>query len=78
MRIDLPGDDRASYRVLVRVYNVAGRLVATPFDGELPPGSHLITWDGNGGDGARAASGVYFLRADAAGATRIRKAVILR
>jgi hypothetical protein len=77
-RLDLPGDGRATHRVLVRIYNVAGRLVATAFDGELPPGSHEITWDGRGADGTRAASGVYFIRADAAGATRTRKAVLLR
>jgi hypothetical protein len=76
--IDLPGDGRAAHRVLVRVYNVAGRLVATAFDGELPPGSHEIAWDGRGSDGAPAASGVYFIRADAAGSTRTRKAVLLK
>jgi hypothetical protein len=78
MRIDLPDGGRELHRVLVRVYNVAGRLVATAFDGELPAGSHEIAWDGNGADGERAASGVYFIRADAAGATRTRKAVLLR
>jgi hypothetical protein len=78
VRLELPGGGRAVHRVLVRIYNVAGRLVATPFDAELPPGTHDITWDGRGADGERAASGVYFVRADAAGATRTRKAVLLR
>lgn len=78
VRVDLPGGGRAAHRVLVRIYNVAGRLVATAFDEELPPGSHDIAWDGNGTDGTRAASGVYFIRADAAGATKTRKAVLLR
>jgi hypothetical protein len=78
LALDLPGGGRAAHRVLVRIYNVAGRLVATAFDGELPPGTHDVTWNGSGTEGERAASGVYFIRADAAGATRTRKAVLLK
>jgi hypothetical protein len=78
VRLDLPDDGRATHRVLVRVYNVAGRLVATAFDSRLPSGSHVVTWDGKGADGAPAASGVYFVRVDSVGATRVRKVVLLR
>ena len=41
--------------VRLEVFNVLGERVATLVDGELPPGSHALTFDA-----ARLSSGVYF------------------
>ncbi len=43
----------------VAVYDVAGRLVATLFDGETEAGAHSVTWDGRMSDGGLAPAGVY-------------------
>jgi hypothetical protein len=45
----------------VRVFDVAGRRVATLLDATLGAGSHRTTWDGRDDDGAPAPSGVYFV-----------------
>jgi hypothetical protein len=45
-------------RVSVRVYDVAGRRVATLLDGECAPGMHELIWSAED-----VASGVYFVRA---------------
>ncbi len=52
--------------VALRVYDAAGRLVRTLVDEERSAGPHDVVWDGTTDDGARAASGVYFVRLETA------------
>ncbi len=56
----------------VGVFDIAGRRVATLFDGVAEAGPHSATWDGRAADGRLAASGVYqcVLRTDAGVQTR--------
>jgi len=55
----------------LEVFNVAGQLVATLVDGELPAGEHEVTWNAAGH-----ASGVYFYRLTS-GSKRITRRMIL-
>lgn len=64
--------------VRVEAYDVAGRRVAVPFNGALPPGVHHLTWDGRAGAAGRAASGLYFLKVTAGPATRTVRAALVR
>jgi len=64
--------------VRMRVYDVAGRVVRTLVDGEIDPGSYLVTWDGRNEHGGELASGVYYIRYDAGEQRFLRKAVLLR
>jgi len=68
----------AAERVSVRVYDVAGRLVRTLVDEEMPPGERAVRWDGRDSSGERCASGVYFARVRAGERSATRKAVLLR
>jgi hypothetical protein len=65
-------------RVAIRVYNLAGRVVATLVDGEREAGAYDAVWDGTTDDGCRAASGVYFIRMDADGYRAGEKLVLLK
>lgn len=65
-------------RTRVSVYDVAGRRVATLWDGTLGPGPHDFNWDGNRTTGKPAASGVYFVRVDAGAFSRTVKATLLK
>jgi hypothetical protein len=51
----------------LRVYDARGRLVRTLLSGYVAAGSHSVTWNGMDDTGRSAASGVYFLRLQAAG-----------
>jgi hypothetical protein len=51
-----PGD------AVVQVFDVAGRLVRTLVDQELPIGRHSAVWDGRSDGGQVVANGVYFYR----------------
>jgi len=63
--------------VELSIYDVAGRRVAQPVNGIVPPGFHTVTWNAQG-EGLAAGSGVYFARFTAAGRTFTRKFVLLR
>jgi subtilisin-like proprotein convertase family protein len=58
IRFDLPRRGQVS----LRIYDVAGRLVRTLVDGEMPAAQHSVVWDGNDQTGRRQASGVYYYR----------------
>jgi hypothetical protein len=57
-RLDLP---RAA-PVRLTIYDVSGRLVASPADDHLPSGHHTLAWDGCDRMGHPAPAGVYFYR----------------
>jgi hypothetical protein len=48
--------------VALRIYDLTGRVVRTLVDGPVEPGEHEAMWDGLTDTGARAASGVYFVK----------------
>ena len=64
--------------VKLRIYDVAGRRVATLVDGSKRSGRHVVTWDGRGHDGSVAASGLYFARLEAGGDARRSKILLTR
>jgi flagellar hook assembly protein FlgD len=65
-------------RIVVGVYNSAGRQVDLLADQRLPAGHHVALWDGTDLAGTPVASGVYqiVLRTDAG--TFVRKATLVR
>lgn len=63
----------------LQVFDLRGRRVATLLDGSWrPAGEHLLHWDGRDGAGHEVTSGVYFLRATAAGEQQVRRLTWLR
>ena len=65
-------------RVLVRVFDVQGRVVRTLGGQALPAGRHQFTWNGRGSGGEALGSGVYFLRVEAGDQVWSRKVLHLR
>ena len=45
------------------VYDLGGRLLATPFDGARASGQFTAGWDGKDGAGGLVAPGIYLVRA---------------
>ncbi len=71
--LSLPREDA----VAVEVMAVDGRRVATLARGVLPAGRHALVWDGRDDAGARAASGVYFVRARGGTGSGLRKVTLV-
>lgn len=65
-------------KVTIRVYDAAGRLTGELLNAALEAGYHSTVWDGRTRSGAHAASGVYFVRLDAAGTAKVTKLVLAR
>jgi hypothetical protein len=61
--------------VALTLHDVAGRCLATLFEGERPAGEHSFRWDRLAGE-RPLASGVYFVRAAAGGEVRAAKLLI--
>ncbi len=63
-------------RLRLEVYDVAGRLVARPFDGEVPAGQRVVKWDGRSGGSMATHTGLYFVRMTAGGNVISRRFVV--
>ena len=72
----VPGPERAEVRL--RVFDVAGRLVATLVSRRFDPGYHEVRWDGRSDRGGSLGSGVYLVRAEIGPATLSRKLALIR
>jgi hypothetical protein len=57
----------------LRVFDVAGKVVATLVNEELPPGEFRTVWDASG-----SASGIYFVRMNVGPFSQTRKIVFMR
>jgi aminopeptidase N len=68
----------AQNRATLAVYDLAGRLVRTVFDGRLPGEDRLVIWDGRLDSGQVAPSGIYFVRLETAAGVDTRKIVHTR
>jgi serine protease AprX len=60
------------------VFDVLGRKVKLIFSGNLPGGYMEFSWNGSTAGGARASSGVYFIRITANGSSKVLKVLYLR
>jgi uncharacterized repeat protein (TIGR01451 family) len=60
------------------VYDVAGRTVRVLHRGPLGAGLSAFSWNGRDESGRDVAAGVYFVRAQSAAASEVRKVLVLR
>jgi hypothetical protein len=64
--------------VRLRVYDPAGRLVATLVDRNLSAGPHQAIWTGRDSRGRAASAGVYLYRLEAAGFATTRRMTLIK
>lgn len=74
IRFSLPQEMRAE----LKVYDLAGRLVATLADGVQPAGERIVRWDGRNDRGMTVSSGIYFYRLSAGSLVETKKMILLR
>jgi serine protease len=65
-------------KLTLTVYDIRGRTVRRLLDEWRDAGDHVTTWDGRGSDGMRVASGMYFIRLEAAGETRVTRSTLVK
>jgi hypothetical protein len=64
--------------LVVDIYNVQGRRVRALHQGLIASGWHTLVWDGRDDEGRGQASGVYFVRARAAGEVGVQKMTLVK
>ncbi|HOX25777.1 MAG TPA: FlgD immunoglobulin-like domain containing protein [Candidatus Krumholzibacteria bacterium] len=64
--------------VVLRIYDVQGRLVRTLWTGDLPAGEQEVFWNGRDDKGRTVASGVYFCSLRAGRESRTTKMTMVR
>jgi hypothetical protein len=64
--------------VTIQVFDVSGRLVATPVNGPVAAGRHRVAWIGTDARGRDVPSGIYFYRMRASGYEATRKMILVR
>ncbi len=62
----------------IRIYDIAGRGLATILTDDLAAGRHQVEWDGRGDGGEVMASGVYLYTLDALGETHSRRMILVK
>ncbi len=67
-----------SGKAKLEVFNILGRLIATPFDGEAMAGENTVIWDGRDSQGDAVASGVYLYRLSADTYIETKKMMLLK
>jgi hypothetical protein len=74
LAFDLP---RAAH-VALGIYDLSGRRVAALADGVLGQGHHSLRWNAQDGTGRAVAAGLYFVRFETAGLTRVSRLAVLQ
>ncbi|MCL2064032.1 MAG: T9SS type A sorting domain-containing protein [Candidatus Cloacimonetes bacterium] len=74
IRFSLKEDQHAS----IVIYNVRGQRVVTLVDEILEKGHHHLIWEGVDGYGRQVGSGIYFIRMQTDGYTKVNRAVLLK
>jgi len=64
--------------VKINVYDLAGRLVRTLADRDLPAGIHQFIWDGRDFNGTMVCSGIYFCRLQGSSTSQTIKLLLTR
>jgi hypothetical protein len=64
--------------VVLRVHDIAGRIVRTLLNDTRSPGFHDVVWNGTDDSGDAVATGIYFVRVDAGAWNATRKIVLVK
>jgi photosystem II stability/assembly factor-like uncharacterized protein len=74
IKFDIPPEKSVSRQhVRLTIYDILGRVVSTPVNTDMRPGSYEITFDGSG-----YSSGVYFYMLEGEGFIQTRKLVLIK
>lgn len=74
IRVFLP----AAARVSARIFNLAGELVRTVRDDQMPAGVVVYDWDGRTDGGEYVANGVYFIQIVAGKDVQLKRVIVLK
>lgn len=63
---------------IITIYDITGVRIKTLYEGELPRGNNVLSWEGVNDNGDEVASGVYLVRVAISGEVFIHKIVLVK
>jgi hypothetical protein len=69
---------KQAQKASIMVYNIKGQRVKTLVNDYLEAGHHTVVWNGVDKDNRQTASGIYFIRMQTEGYTKVQKVVLLK
>ncbi|MGH7741748.1 MAG: hypothetical protein ACRENS_06965 [Candidatus Eiseniibacteriota bacterium] len=77
-KVELSAQIARPGRLVIDVFDVAGRLVARPFEGSVIAGEHSFSWDPHQGRTMALGSGLFFVRMRLASLVITRRVVVMQ
>ena len=71
-------DVQSAGHLTVRLYTLNGTFIETLFDNDIPPGKGAVDWDGRNLAGSVVASGIYLVRINGPGISKIQKIAVVK
>ncbi len=78
IQYDVPNSISGEMKVLIRIYDMRGRLIRTLLDEEKEPGSYSVVWDGKDERGEPVSSGVYLYRMESGRFSSLKKMIMIK
>jgi len=75
---EIAESDQNHEKVLIRIYDLSGRLVGTLVNKTMQPGLYKVDWSGNYDQGGPAPYGTYFVIFRAGKIVEVREIMLLR
>lgn len=69
---------RATYRVVIKIFNTLGQVICTLVDTEQSPGNYTVRWNGRDAANNLVPSGIYFYSIQAGEFQQTRKMVLMK
>lgn len=70
--------DPGSVKVLIRIFDINGRLIGTLVDLNMQPGCYTVLWDGKTNNGDQVPSGTYIIHFRAGVAEKVREIILIK
>jgi YVTN family beta-propeller protein len=75
---EVAADELNSGKVMIKVYDVIGRVVSNLVNSTQEPGRYSVTWSATSEDGNQVSRGVYFIRLKAGNVEEVRQIMLVR
>ena len=70
--------DPGTAKVLIRVFDLSGRLIATVADLNMQPGYYTVQWDGKNNNDERVLDGTYIIHFRAGIAEDVKEIILIK
>jgi hypothetical protein len=75
---EVAADDPGIAKVLIRIYDMSGKMVGTLVNMNMQPGRYTVTWNGRDMNGEQAPHGTYIVHFKAGATEEVKEVVLVK